>query len=103
MLDVVTKIEGFDTGITMLEQRLRVHSDGMSANAEVVAPGSKARRPHMSLDEPLQSCKSAPPTAKEERDERSMYGRPTFGESRRQLCEAVGSYRWDGDRFVRVP
>jgi hypothetical protein len=103
VLDVVTKIEGFDTGGTMLETRLVVAADGMSATVTPVAPtkGRPNLRGRPESFRPIQSCSSPPPTAAEEREERAMYGRPTFGEARAQLCNAIGTYHWNGERFTR--
>jgi hypothetical protein len=104
VLDVVTKIEGFDTGLTMLEARLIVAADGMSATVTLVAPGREGANlhGHPRTYGPIERCSGPPPTATEEREERTMYGRPTFGEARRQLCDAIGTYRWNGDRFTLV-
>lgn len=99
VLDVVTQIEGFDTGATMLETRLRVAADGMSAT--VVAVPAEPDAPEPTSGHPSEDCKNAPPTPDDEATERATHGRPTYGELRRRLCGARGRYRWAGGRFVR--
>jgi len=103
VLDAVTKIEGFDTGINELESNVIVAADGMSAAVELVPPKRDPPPTSMRTEQPgpMGDCTGPGPTAAEEREERSTYGRPTFGEARKQLCDAIGTYRWSGDRFVK--
>lgn len=100
VLDVITKVEGFDTGATMLETRLRIAADGMSATLDGVP--AKPDAPQPTPGNPSEDCKSAPPTREDEATERANYGRPTYGELRRRMCDARGAYRWTGGRFTRV-
>jgi hypothetical protein len=99
VLELPTRVEGFDTGATMLETRLRIAADGMSATVDGVP--AKRDAPEPTHGNPIEDCKSAPPTRKDEAQERANYGRPTYGELMRRLCASRGTYRWSGDRFTR--
>jgi hypothetical protein len=101
VLDVPTRVEGFDTGATMLETRLRIAADGMSAKVDGVTAEPHARRP--THGHPVEDCTSTPPSRKQEAQERALFGRPTYGEAMRALCDARGTYDWNGTRFVRRP
>jgi hypothetical protein len=104
VLDVPTKIEGFDNGILMLQQRLRIATDGMSAGTvdvtstdrPTMGPAMPGRRyPRHGL---VDSCDHRP----DPKDDERVYGAPSYNEARRPFCEGRGSYRWSGDRFELV-
>jgi hypothetical protein len=100
VLDVLTRVEGIDTGATMLETRLRITADGMSATVDAVA--AKPNAPQPTPGNPVEDCKSPPPNPKDDKVERANYGRPTYGELRRRICDELGTYVWDGERFTRA-
>jgi hypothetical protein len=96
VLDLLTKIEGFDTGVKELELRLRIAADGMSA---ITLPGE----PSKISDQPgpVESC-DRPSEWKDAGFERT-HGLPTYGELRRRLCSGRGTYKWKDGRFKHVP
>lgn len=100
ILDVSTKIEGFDTGHNALESRIRFANDGMSVVVESLRAGSKgARYPYHHVNEPVADCDA--------RRRRSDYveaipdAGPSYGVLRDRQCADVGRYVWNGDRFTR--
>jgi hypothetical protein len=113
VLDIPTKIEGFDNGAKYLELRLRIACDGMSATTidGVPAPdaGQGSDRSARGQDIPMGSagpqwgpddnCERAPNSYD---DTGRALGETPYGVFRRRLCKARGDYRWDGDRFVHI-
>ncbi len=98
VLDVVTKIEGYDSGAKMLELRLQVAADGTTVVAvEVAAP---ANPDPASQPGPMERC--AVPSDWEGSPIERQKGVTPYRELRRRLCSARGTYAWRGARFQRV-
>ena len=98
VLDVPAKIEGFDTGHTALESRVRISTDGMFVSVVGVPAGTrKPVFPRRGAYEPTEDCDH--PTSWT--DDPDFEGVPTFTTARKSLCAGLGTYAWTGDRFVR--
>ncbi len=99
MLDVLTKIEGDDSGAIMLELRLTIHADGLAATLDGVP--ISLDRPPTAQPGPLEDCDS-PSDWKDSEVERQN-GETKYRELRRRLCDARGTYKWNASRFQRGP
>lgn len=96
VLDVLTKIEGFDTGEKELQVELIVAADGMSITMVDGVPSLELG----AQPGPSDTCEGPPP--REARSEVRRGREPTYLDLRRTFCRARGTYRWRGGRFVRA-
>ena len=96
LLDVLTKIEGVDSGAIFLEQRLRIASNGLSATLDgVPITDVSSARSGTGQPGPSEDCNHA-----SDWEGGSIADRPRYRDLRRRSCDALGAYRWDGGRFV---
>ncbi|HEX5061728.1 MAG TPA: hypothetical protein VFV99_20315 [Kofleriaceae bacterium] len=94
VLDLLTKIEAFDSGAIWLEQRLRIGADGMSAILDGV-PITDVSARHTGQPGPFEDCNHA-----SDWKGSPIEGEPKYRDLRRQSCNALGAYQWNGGRFV---
>lgn len=96
VLDVLTKIEGGDSGAIWLEQRVRIASNGLSATVDgvpitdVAPAGRQSDQPG-----PFEDCNHA-----SDWKGSVIEGVPRYRDLRRRSCNALGAYKWNGRRFA---
>jgi hypothetical protein len=98
VLDVPTKVEGDDSGAIMLELKVTIARDGMSATVEGMP--IRTGGPPTSQPGPEEDCDTASDWTDSPLER--GHGVTPYRELRRRMCAARGTYRWSGGRFARA-